>query len=429
MKHAKILLPLAASLAEADWTFAGIETHLRQRLPSRFQRQAPALARLLTKRCPGRVAPDPVRIARLLLDEPRVRQIVDFALRHRIVPDFPLDLSRFRPPAPFDTIGLPALDNVEMLANWLSLPPRQLIRFADLNALSALSASHFAIHYRHHLIPRKSGGLRLIEEPKPLLKRLQRQVLRGVLDLIPAHPASVGFVVGRNCIEGAARHAGEEAVVAFDLSDFFPSIASSRVYGIFRAIGYPRTVARDLTGLCTTRTPPDLAQTPGLPMPGNLTTRHLPQGAPTSPALANLCANALDRRLAGLAASLDATYTRYADDLSLSGDRRIIPILIRAVPAIVTEEGFRLNPAKTRVMTAASRQCVTGITVNQNVNIARADYDRLKATIHRLGQPGDPRRNDPAFLARLSGRIGWVEQVNPTRGLKLRARLDLLGLG
>lgn len=429
MKHAKILFPLAASLAETEWSSAAITAHLHQRLPDRFQRHARKLAELLTQECPGRVAPDPARITRVLLGDQRIRRLVDFARRNRIVPDFPLEPSRFRPPAPFDTLGLPALDNAEMLANWLGLPPRQLIRFADLSALSATSGSHFAVHYRHHLIPRKAGGLRLIEEPKPLLKRLQRRILHGILDLIPAHSDSFGFVRGRNCIDAAARHAGEKVVLAFDLSDFFPGIAASRIYGLFRAIGYPRAVARDLTGLCTTRTPPEIAHTPGLPAPGNLLSRHLPQGAPTSPTLANLCANALDRRLSGLAASLDARYSRYADDLSFSGDRRIIPILARAVPAIVTEEGFHLNPAKTRLMTSAGRQTVTGITVNQHVNIRRSDYDLLKATIHHLSRADDQRRTDRAFLARLSGRIGWVEQVNPVRGMKLRTRFDALGLG
>ena len=429
MKHAKILLPLAASLAEIEWTPAAIEAHLRQRLPVRFHRHARTLARFLVYECPGRVAPDPARIARVLLGDQRIRRLMDFARRNRIVPDFPLEPSRFRPPNPFDTLGLPVLDNVEMLADWLGLPPQQLVRFADLNGLSALSGSHFAIHYRHHMIPRKAGGLRLIEEPKPLLKQLQRRLLRGILDLIPPHQASFGFVRHRNCIGAAARHAGEEAVVAFDLADFFPSIAASRVYGFFRAIGYPRAVAQNLTGLCTTRTPPEVAQRQGLPLTGNLTGRHLPQGAPTSPALANLCTYGLDRRLSGLAASLDANYTRYADDLSFSGDRRIVPILTRTVPSIVSGEGFLLNPAKTRVMTVAGRQAVTGITVNRHVNVPRADYDLLKATIHHLGRADDPRRTDPAFLARLSGRIGWVEQVNPARGLKLRARFDALGLG
>ncbi len=428
MKHAKILLPLAASLAEIEWSVAAISAHLHQRLPVRFQRHARKLAEVLARECPGRVAPDPARIARVLSDDQRIRRPVDFALRNQVMPDFPLEPTRFRPPSPFDALDLPALDNVEILADWLGLPPQQLVRFADLNGLSALSGSHFAIHYRHHLIPRKSGGLRLIEEPKPLLKQLQRRLLRGILDLIPHHPASFGFVRGRNCIRSAARHAGEQVVLTFDLANFFPGITASRIYGLFRAIGYPRTVAQNLTGICTTRTPVEVAQIQGLPLTGNLTGRHLPQGALTSPALANLCANALDRRLSGLAASLDANFTRYADDLSFSGDRRIIPILSRAVPAIVTGEGFHLKPAKTRLMTTAGRQTVTGITVNQHVNIPRDDYDLLKATIHHLGRADDPRRTDRAFLARLSGQIGWVEQVHPARGLRLRARFEALGL-
>ena len=154
-----------------------------------------------------------------------------------------------------------------------------------------------------------------------------------------------------------------------------------------------------------------------------LSNRHLPQGAPTSPALANLIAHQLDRRLSGLARSLEAHYTRYADDLSFSGDARITPILLRAVPQITAEHGFRLNPGKTRSQPAYRRQTVTGLTVNAQINPARENYDVLKATIHHLGRADDPRRQDQSFLAQLCGRIAWVEQVNPAKGAKLRTRL------
>src|SRR4029079_14592572 len=131
-------------------------------------------------------------------------------------------------------------------------------------------------------------------------------------------------------------------------------------YGLFRAAGYPEEVAADLTGLVTNvvpaatwaaapapRDPPALA--PHHRLGRRLATPHLPQGAPTSPALANLCAYRLDCRLAGLADAFAASYSRYAYDLAFSGGRKLnsrAPALRRAVAAIVADEGFRLNPRK-----------------------------------------------------------------------------------
>ena len=139
-----------------------------------------------------------------------------------------------------------------------------------------------------------------------------------------------------------------------------------------------------------------------------LATPHLPQGAPTSPALANLAAFALDRRLTGLAAAVGARYTRYADDLVLSSDR-----YLRTPQAMIAEiaadEGFRVNAAKTRVMGRGTRQTVTGVVVNAHPNVPRAEYDRLKAILHRAPLDG-PAGLDPSHLL---GRIAWVESLNP----------------
>jgi len=137
----------------------------------------------------------------------------------------------------------------------------------------------------------------------------------------------------------------------------------------------------------------------------------------------NPAAFRLDRRLSALAHRLGARYTRYADDLTFSGDPHIAPVLIRAAPEITQAERFHLNPAKTRQATKGQRQTVTGLVVNSRVNVPRPTYDLLKATIHHLSRSDDPRRTDPAFLARLMGQIAWVEQVNPARGAKLCARL------
>jgi retron-type reverse transcriptase len=106
----------------------------------------------------------------------------------------------------------------------------------------------------------------------------------------------------------------------------------------------------------------------------------LPQGSPASPALANHVSFRLDRRLSALANSLDAHYSRYADDLSFSTDSHIAGSLLRIVPQIVQDEGFAINQAKTRLMSKASRQTVTGVVVNAHLNIDRKLFDHRKSS-------------------------------------------------
>jgi hypothetical protein len=423
MQAKDVFLPLAASLSQCAWSLEPVEVHLRSRLPRTWVRSPANLARWLLTSFPGRAAPDAARLARALRASPLAERLLAHARKTGALPAPVLTSPVFRPIPALSALPLPQLSTPDELADWLALPPEQLIRFTDPRGLSALNSVRFARHFHCHLIPKRDGMFRLIEEPKPVMKRLQRRILHGLLDHVPAHSAAFGFVKGRNCIAAAASHAGEAMVISFDLADFFPSIPWSRVYAIFRSLGYPRAVALGLANLTTTLTPPEIRQSPNLAARDLFRHRHLPQGAPTSPALANLCAFRLDQRLAALARRLGARYTRYADDLTFSGDAHIAAVLTRAVPEIAHAEGFRLNPAKTRAATSAQRQQVTGLTVNSHVNTPRDTYDRLKATLHHVARPDDPRRDDPAFLTRLQGQIAWVEAVNPARGQRLRARL------
>ncbi|MEM7317367.1 MAG: reverse transcriptase domain-containing protein, partial [Planctomycetota bacterium] len=153
---------------------------------------------------------------------------------------------------------------------------------------------------------------------------------------------------------------------------------------------------------------------------------HLPQGAPTSPALANHCAYRLDRRLAGLAKAAGASYTRYADDLAFSGDdafRKKIRRFQVHVAATIMEEGFDVHHRKTRVMTRSMRQQLAGVVVNKHANVARRDYEQLKAIVHnclRKGVESQNRNSNPDFRSYLAGRIAHVEAINPRRGQKLK---------
>ncbi len=412
---------LATGLVCQPWDTASLQRHLLHRLPKRYEKTGKALAMHLLQRFPKSYAPALANLTRALSEMSETHRLWRFARKHGLALDAWLDPPRCLPAQAFADLDLPVLATPEALADWLGLSLSQLVRFSDVRGLSNQTQNAFAPHYRFHLIPKARGGIRLIEEPKPVLKRLQRRVLTGLLNPVPPHPASFGFVPGRNCQTAAARHCGEAAVLSFDLQDFFPSVPAARVFGLFRVMGYPEPVARHLTGLVTLITPPHVRARLGPGVQDLLTNRHLPQGAPTSPALANLSLFRLDQRLSERARVAGLTYTRYADDMTFSGDLGQLRPLCAQVPLIVADAGFRIHPGKTRLARAHQHQRVTGITVNQHINMPRRDFDRLKAALHQAAF--DP---DPATLAALDGRIAWLESLNPHKGARLRARLGAI---
>ena len=313
------------------------------------------------------------------------------------------------------------------LAESLNLSIPEIEWFAD--AQSRLRTAPEPLrHYRTTPIPKRVGA-RLLEIPKPRLREIQRKVLRRILDRVPAHSAAHGFVKGRSPRTFGIPHAGHEVLVSADLKDFFPSIGIDRVVAIFSALGYPRTVAWNLAYLCTTSTPAE--QLGGFAYPGAslLRTRHLPQGAPTSPALANLAARKLDIRLAGLAGSMGLRYTRYADDLAFSGSCDADKLLW-TIRQIVRDEGFGLNPAKTRVRRAHKRQQLAGLVVNEWPAVPRREYDTLRAILHNCiltGPDAQNRAGVPDFRAHLYGRIAHIGETSAARRrtlLEMAERVD-----
>ena len=233
-------------------------------------------------------------------------------------------------------------------------------------------------------------------------------------------------------------HVGQNVVLKMDLSSFFPSISGARVRGLFQTLGYSKRVANVLSGLCTNCVPGKVLEDyPGDPyafvrnrLPQVCEGPHLPQGAPTSPAIANLCAYRLDCRLAGLAQSAGGNYSRYADDLLFSGDEHFARGARRfavSVAAICMEEGFVVQMRKTRVMRSGVRQHAVGMVLNAKTNLRRSDYDKLKATLYncvRLGPNSQNLNRHPNFRAHLAGRVAHVSMVNPHRGQKLQVILD-----
>ncbi len=275
------------------------------------------------------------------------------------------------------------------LASWLGITPAELMWFADPRALERLpSAAEPLRHYRYAWVPKPSGGLRLLEAPKPRLKQIQRRILAGILDVVPPHDAAHGFRAARSPRSHAAIHAGSSIVVRVDLADFFLSISSAHVRAIFAALGYPSETSWLLGCLAT-----------------NI--------APVVP------------HAIAAAAGAGARYSRYADDLVFSGDASFARVAwrwTRFVETIVREEGFVVNRAKTRLMRRGSRQVVTGVVVNETPTIARAEVERLEAILYNcVGHgPGSQNREDhPSFRAHLRGKIAHVKSVAPARAERL----------
>jgi hypothetical protein len=335
------------------------------------------------------------------------------------------------PPAPRSSrFDVPPLATVGDVAALLELPIEKLEWLADVHGMNARAPDPRLEHYRYRWIAKRSGGARLIEAPKPALRSAQRRVLDRVLAHIPPHPAAHGFVSGRSVIEHARAHTERAIVARLDLSTFFWSVAPARLRGIFALAGYSRAVSATLTGLATTKTPfHALAAMPAgmdrFEVRRLLGNRHLPQGAPTSGALANLACFALDRRLTGLAARFGATYTRYADDLAFSGDQGFAREIDRFLPracAVVTEEGFAIQHRKTRVMRASTRQELCGVVVNAGTSVQRRELERLEAILvscARHGPEAQNREHHPDFRAHLAGRVAWVAQVAPHKARRL----------
>uniref|UniRef100_UPI003D8AA135 reverse transcriptase family protein n=1 Tax=Gordonia sp. B7-2 TaxID=3420932 RepID=UPI003D8AA135 len=336
----------------------------------------------------------------------------------------PIDLPG---PAPIDSLPyeLPVLTGVDDVAAWLALTPAEVDWFADRGSwltTARPALRHYRVSHRE-----KRTGTRIIEAPKPMLRETQRRILRRLVQRIPAHPAARGFVSGGSTAAFAWAHSDRPVVLRADLRHCFESITVSRVRHVFAQAGYPAGVARVLAELCTTTTPPDQLIDVDPAHAGLLRRRHLPQGAPTSPHLANLALLRLDQRLDGYARRNQLRYTRYGDDLAVSGDAMDADRALWTLLRIVEDCGFVVHPEKVRIMPAHQRQRLAGLVVNDRPQVSREDYDRLRALLHNAARHGPESQNHsahPDFRAHVYGLIAWVGATSETRRRRLLDMAD-----
>ena len=255
--------------------------------------------------------------------------------------------------------------------------------------------------YRSFSIPKRSGGERLISAPYPSLMMAQHWIYHTIL--LPGNEVSesaMGFVPGKSISDNALAHLNGREILKMDIKDFFPSISIRRVLAVFKGMGYFHRIAYYLSALCCKD-------------------NHLPQGAPTSPILSNIIAKRLDYRLKNLAARFGLVYTRYADDMTFSGQH--IPLkFISIVSEIVTDEGFQVNEDKTVIMREKQRKIITGVSVSSDkLCIPRAKKRWIRQQtyyIKRYGLRSHMRRNhidDPFYDLRIKGYLAYWKSVEP----------------
>jgi len=261
--------------------------------------------------------------------------------------------------------------------------------------------------YKAVMLPRQGRAPRRIDAPDEELKGVQKRILRRLLVRLGVSPQAHGFVRGRSAVSAAGVHAGRELLVTFDIREFFPSVTSGAVEAVAGELGLDRRDCRLLVALVTLR-------------------GRLPQGAPTSPKLANLAFRRCDARLAGLAASLGLSYSRYADDLAFSGGRTCLRIEA-SVRKVLQEHGFRLADEKKRVMSKSDRQEFCGLVVNGGVKLPRERRRRLRAILHDLAENGPEaaaRGRGEVFIEWLCGHLAYMAAVDGNEAARLVKRME-----
>lgn len=239
-------------------------------------------------------------------------------------------------------------------------------------------------HYRSFPLRKKDGTPRDIDTPRTYLKVIQWWILDNILNHVEIADNVFGFVAGRSAVQNAMFHFGAAHVLNVDIKQFFPSITIDQVRAIFSSLGYEADVSDMFADLCCLD-------------------NRVPQGAPTSPALANLVLRNLDKELSGIALQAGHKYSRYADDLTFSSSDRIEAAFLGSVQAAVEREGFNLKPEKTRFSGMEGRMEVTGVVINEKMQPSRVWRKRTRATLHTLGKSARLTRKNLSYLLGIKG--------------------------
>jgi RNA-directed DNA polymerase len=315
--------------------------------------------------------------------------------------------------------------------------------------------------YTTFTIKKKSGKDRTIHSPVKGLKEFQKALNIILQCMHEPHYAATGFVNGKSIVDNAKKHIGQTYVYNIDLKDFFPSIDKSRVWGrlLVSPFNLGATVERKsianfiATLSCTPMEVERFKEGQWI----SVTTSVLPQGAPTSPTLTNAICEKIDARLSGVAKRFGLNYTRYADDITFSSKHNIYEIetnrfekifitnssFDKEVRRIIADQNFHVKESKVRFQKKGYRQEVTGLVVNDKINVTRRYIKQLRQWLYYwetygyekaynyffkkyITEKSIPHESKPNMLMVLEGKLLYLKMVkgeNDGTYLKLKERL------
>jgi len=298
----------------------------------------------------------------------------------------------------------------------------------------------YRFFYLKKRVPGRSS-VRMISVPNSTLRHIQQWIVTHILQYTTAHEASFAFHPGSRPFEAAEEHCGCNWLLKIDLQDFFHTVSEGRVALVFVDLGFNRLMAFELARLVTVACErPARSETEErwttIPYYQCEHEGMLPQGAPTSPMLANLVMYKTDEILQRLADAHKLKYTRYADDLAFSfgPDTSLIDIkrFKRAVLKVLNNSGFRPNLRKTVIRGPGSRRIVLGMLVDGDRPRLSSEYkDMIRLHLHYLTSP----KHGPAVHAakrktsisgiynHVRGLISWAQTVEREYGDAALAKL------
>ena len=285
--------------------------------------------------------------------------------------------------------GLPVIYDIDHFS--------RLVGYDKLYIRKAIT--HSPAFYRKFKVTKRNGTSRLLAEPLPSLKEIQLWLLQNVLRQLPIHSHAKAYKTGVSLKENLRFHVNQPMVMAMDIVDFFPSIKRNQIEEEFVRMGYGKRISNLFAKLCTL-------------------SDHLPQGAPTSPYLSNLIFRTVDEELAEFSKTHNIRYTRYADDLTFSGEFDPNLLFNRVQPA-VNSIGLNVHPTKTKVMKRHQQQRVTGMNVNKKTQVPFDKRNRLRQEMYMIEKYGFQEHlrhcsiTDHHYLNRLKGRVNFVLHLNP----------------
>lgn len=321
--------------------------------------------------------------------------------------------------------SLPIYNTVQELAKAMGISVGELRFLAFSRKNSKIN------HYKRFKVAKKSGGYRLISAPMPRLKRAQHFILERILNKVIVHPKAHGCVKGKSIVSNAIPHVNKAVVINQDLQNFFPSVTYKRIKGVFKALGYSEKIAVIFSLLCSEPKILDISLL-GENYFAQRGDRFLPQGSPCSPAITNILCRKMDFRLEGLANKYGFTYSRYVDDITFSGSNeqfKHITTILKYSGKIVRQENFKLHPEKLRVMKRNQKQEVTGIVVNEKININKKSLKRFRALLHQIEQEGVKGKTwngGPNVLAEIDGFSNYIYQIDKIKGAKYKEQVRVI---